>query len=181
MDESEYISYKETNLIQQVCGTFLYYAITIDNTILPALSEISLDQSKATKNTEKQVANILNYLASNPNAEIQYRDSGMQLAIRYDASQLSVSQDRSRASGVHFFSEGPPNPKNIEYFVPTVNGIILVVWKIMRNIMSSAAETEYVTIFVNSQTAVPIRTTLTEMWWKHIITLQWVSQQRSFA
>ena len=41
-DASEYLSEKETNLIQQVCGTFLYYAIAIDNTILPALSDISL-------------------------------------------------------------------------------------------------------------------------------------------
>ena len=36
----------------------------------------------------------------------------------------------------------------------------------MRNIMLSAAETEYGTIFINAQTAVPIRTTLNEMGWK---------------
>ena len=41
LDTAEYISYKENNLVQQVCGIFLYYAITIDNTILPALSNIS--------------------------------------------------------------------------------------------------------------------------------------------
>ena len=32
--------------------------------------------------------------------------------------------------------------------------------------MESAYESEYGTIFVNSQTAVPIRTTLTEIVWK---------------
>ena len=32
--------------------------------------------------------------------------------------------------------------------------------------MASAAEAEYGTIFVNTQIAVPIRTTLTEMGWK---------------
>ena len=36
----------------------------------------------------------------------------------------------------------------------------------MLKIMASAAEAEYGTIFVNSQTAVPIRTTLTKMGWK---------------
>ena len=41
LDAAEYLSDKETNLVQQVCGTFLYYAITIDNTILPAISDIS--------------------------------------------------------------------------------------------------------------------------------------------
>ena len=37
----------------------------------------------------------------------------------------------------------------------------------MRNIMSSVAEAEYGNIFVNAQTAAPIRTTLTEIRWKH--------------
>ena len=41
LEKSEYLSDKESNLVQQVCGIFLYYAITIDNTILPALSNIS--------------------------------------------------------------------------------------------------------------------------------------------
>ena len=62
----------------------------------------------------------------------------------------------------------PPNPthNNPEIFVPTVNGILLFVSKIMTNIMASSAEAEYGTIFVNAQTAVPIRTTLTEIVWK---------------
>ena len=88
LDALDYLSDKETNLIQQICRTLLYYAIAIENTILPAHSDISLEQSKATKNTAKQVANILKYLASNPNAEIEQRDSGMQLAIHSNASYL---------------------------------------------------------------------------------------------
>ena len=106
---------------------FLYYAIAIDNTILPALSNIPSDQSKATTNTAKQVAKLLNYLASNPQAEIQYRASGMQLAIHSDVSYISVAQSRSRASRVHFLTEGPPEAENPEDFVPTTNGILLVV------------------------------------------------------
>ena len=116
------------------------------------------------------MAKLLNYLASNPHAEIQYRASGMQLAIHFDASYLSVAQDRSRASGVHFLSEGPPDPDNPEEIVPTTNGILLVVCKIMRNIMASASEAKYGTIFVNSQTDVPICTTLSEMGWKQVPT-----------
>ena len=61
-------SEKQNNLVQQVCGTFLYYSIAIDNTILPALRYISSEQPKSTTNTEKQVAKLLNYLASNPQA-----------------------------------------------------------------------------------------------------------------
>ena len=89
--------------------------------------------------------------------------SGMQLAIHYDASYISVYQSRNRASGVYFLSEGPPNPNNQEDFVPTVNVILLVVCKIVRNIVASAAEAEYSAIFFNAQTAVPILTTLTKM------------------
>ena len=36
----------------------------------------------------------------------------------------------------------------------------------MRNIMVSSSEAEYGTIFIKSQTAVPIRITLIEMSWK---------------
>ena len=106
---------------------FLYYAIAIDNTILPTLSDISSDQSKSTTNIAKQVAKLLNYLASNPQAEIQYKASGMQLAIHLYAFYLSVAQARSRSSGVHFLSKGPPDPKNSEDFVSTTNSILLVV------------------------------------------------------
>ena len=133
-----------------MCGTLLYYAISIYNNIIPALSKITSEQSKATKNTATQVAKLLNYLASNPHAEIQYRASVIQLEIHSDTSYLSVSQARSGASGVHFLSEGPPNPKNLEVFVPTSNTILLVVYKIMRNVMASTAEAKYGTIFVNA-------------------------------
>ena len=90
----------------------------MENTILPALSDISLEKSQATKNTAKKVAKLLNYLASNPLLEIQYRASEMKLVINSDASYLSVSQAKSRASGIHFLSEGPPNPKNPEMCYP---------------------------------------------------------------
>ena len=40
----------------------------------------------------------------------------------------------------------------------------------MRNIMASAGEAEYGTIFINAQTAFPIRRTLTEMSKKQVPT-----------
>ena len=95
-----------------MCGTVLYYSFAIDNTILPDLIDISSEQSKSTTNTSKQVAKLLNYFTSNTQAEIQYRASGVQLAIHSDASYLSVAQARIRASGVHFLSEGPLDPNN---------------------------------------------------------------------
>ena len=46
-----------------------------------------------------------------------------------------------------------------------LNGIIHVVCKILRNIISSAAEAELGALFLNAKEVVPIRTTLIEMNW----------------
>ena len=86
LDTTEYLSSQEINIVQQVFGTFLYYTIVIDNTILPMLSDIYTKQSKATKQTAPKLAQLLNYLANHPDAAIQYRASGMQLAIHSDTS-----------------------------------------------------------------------------------------------
>ena len=101
----------------------------------------------------------------NPDTQIQYSASGIQLSIHSDVSYISVSKSQSRSSRVHFFSERPTNSKLVSTFLPTINGIIYVVCKIIRNIMASAAETEYGIININAQQAIHIRTTLIEIRW----------------
>ena len=44
LDTAEYLFNKETNLIQQICSTFLYYAIATNKTILPELRKISSER-----------------------------------------------------------------------------------------------------------------------------------------
>ena len=78
--------------IQQVVGVFLYYSIAIDNTVLVALRDIGSEQSRATSKTMDEVQQLLDYLASNPNAIIQYHASGMILFLHSDASYLSVTK-----------------------------------------------------------------------------------------
>ena len=56
-----------------------------------------------------------------------------------------------------------PTPHDPAKFEPTINGIVYVVCKIIRNIMASAAEAELGALFLNFQEAVPIRITLEEM------------------
>ena len=48
----------ETNLIHKVFGTFLYYGMAIDITILVALDDISFEQSYATKKPLKSCKTI---------------------------------------------------------------------------------------------------------------------------
>ena len=48
-DTTEYLSAQDTNYIQRVAGSFLYYGRAVDPTILPAMNEIGLNQAKPTK------------------------------------------------------------------------------------------------------------------------------------
>ena len=117
----------DINLIQNIVGTFLNYGIAVDNKILVSLSTIASKQSAATSNTEKKITQLLNYLATNPDATIRYTRSDMVLWVHIDASYLSCPKSRSRAGGMHFLSSKPPSPHDPENFEPTLNGILYVV------------------------------------------------------
>ena len=110
-----------------------------------------------------EVQQLLDYLASNPNAIIRYNASGMILFIHSGASYLSVTKASSRASGVFFLSDPKPDAITFSEYTPILNGFIFIMCKILRNIMASAAEAEYGALFLNGQSAVPIRITLIEM------------------
>ena len=64
---------------------------------------------------------------------------------------------------MHFLSDKYPSPNNPAHFEPTLNGIVFVVYKILLNIMVSAAEAESGALFLNFQEAVSIIITLEEM------------------
>jgi hypothetical protein len=111
VDDSPLLDAEGKKYIQQVVGSFLYYARTVDPTILMALSEIATQQNKPTENTKKRVDNLLDYMATHPMAKIRYRASDMVLNIHSDASYLSASKARSRA-GRYFFLGSVPKDGN---------------------------------------------------------------------
>ena len=88
-DDTPILDSVDINLIQKIVGTFLYYGIAVDNTIIVALSTISSEQSAATSNTVKKITQLLNYLATNPDATIRYTRSDMVLWVHSDSSYLS--------------------------------------------------------------------------------------------
>ena len=88
---------------------------------------------------------------------------GMILFIHSDASYLSVKKARSRASGVFYLSDPKPDAIKFSENTPILNGFIFIMWNYLRNIRASAAEAEYGALFLNGQSAVPIRTALIEM------------------
>jgi hypothetical protein len=99
---------------------------------------------------------MLDYLATHPDATIPYHASDMVLHIHSDASYLSVFNARSRLGGLFFL--GNKSPKQ-----DTLNGSILNVAAVIKNVVASAAESEVGACFHNAQSGAPLRVTLTEM------------------
>ena len=143
------ITPRQKLLVQQVVGSLLYYALAVDCTLLVALGDLAAVQTRATKDTMDKLVWLLNYVASNPNAEVTFVASDMCLHIHSDASYLSVSKVRSCA-GAHFFLSKHPNTVRDCTLVP-LNGPIHVVSKIIKFVMSSAAEAEIGVGFIATQ------------------------------
>jgi hypothetical protein len=157
IDRTAAMSDAQTKTLQQVVGTFLFYARAVDPTMLHALNALSAAQSKGTQATAEALVHLLNYCTTYPNATIRYRASDMILHIHSDASYLTESEARSRAGGHHFLSDKP----NSQPAKP--NGPILNLAKILRNVMSSAAEAEVGALFLNAREGTVLRNTLEEM------------------
>ena len=153
-DTTRPLDKKKINYLQRVVGKFLYYARAIDNTMLHALNDIATATSKGTEATLAAVEYFLNYAASNPDARIRYIASEMILQAISDAAYLVCPNARSRMGGYHFLGN-----KDRKLF----NGPLLVLAKIIKNVMSSAAESEVGALYINAREDAPIRTTLIEM------------------
>jgi hypothetical protein len=142
--------------IQKVKGSVLYYARAVDPTVLMPLNEIATEQTKATEKTQAATNQMLDYLATHPDATIRYHASAMILHIHSDASYLSVSNARSRLRGRFFLGNKSPEQE-------TLNGSILNVVAVIKNVVASAAESEVGACFHNAQSGAPLRVALTEL------------------
>jgi hypothetical protein len=141
--------------IMQVVGVLLYYARAVESTLLIALSSLASMQAAPTEYTMSLVKWLLNYVATQPNTVLVYKKSEMILAIHSDASYLSEASARSQVGGHFFCSKDSKNPHN--------NGAIHNVSKILKAVMSSAAETELGALYINACKAVPMRQLLKDM------------------
>ena len=149
--------------IQNIIGTFLYYARAVDCTMLPALNTLAEQQSSPTKNTEAAITHFLDYAATNPSAIIHYKASDMILHIDSDASYLSEPRARSRTGGHYYLSSLPTNPEKYTNLPPPANGPIHTECIILKHVVASASKAEVRGLFRNDQTAVPLIITLHEL------------------
>jgi hypothetical protein len=131
---SPVISDKDVNKLQQLTGTLLYYARAVDPTLIMPMNVLASEQSNATEVTAEKVIKLLNYCNTHPETEIHYHSSDMILHIHIDASYLSENEAKSRAGGFFYMVNTTKNDKKL------TNGAILIVSKIIKHVMSSAAE-----------------------------------------
>jgi hypothetical protein len=153
-DETPPLTAQQCLIIQKVTGSLLYYTRAVDSTVLMPLNNIETEQTKATEKTQSATNQMLDYLATHPDATIRYYASAMILHIHSDASYLSVSNARSRLGGLFFLG-------NKSHKDETPNGSILSVAAVIKNVVASAAESEVGACFHNAQSGAPLRVTLT--------------------
>jgi hypothetical protein len=116
----------------------------------------SPSKQKPLRNTQSATNQQLDYLATHPDATIRYHSSEMILHIHSDASHLSVSHARSHLGGLFFCVDKPPKEDNL-------NGSILNVTSVIKNVAASAAEFKVGAGFQNSQSEAPLIAILTEV------------------
>jgi hypothetical protein len=155
-DETSPLTAKQCLTLQKVTGSVLYYARAVDPTVLMPLNDIATEQTKATEKTQAATNQLLDYLATHPDAIIRYHASGMILHIHSDASYLSVSNARSRLGDLFFLGNKPLKQDKL-------NGSILSVDSVIKNVVASTAESEVGACFHNAQSGAPLRVTLTEL------------------
>jgi hypothetical protein len=156
-DDSAPLSPSDTTYIQEVIGTFLYYARAVDCTMLTTLSKLASRQSRPTTALYADVQHFLQYAATYPEASITYTASDMRLVLWSDSSYLSESNSRSRAGGHHYLSKYG-NPTSVP-----INGAIDSISAIIPTVVSAASEAEYAGLFLNGQAAVSTRQTLEDL------------------
>jgi hypothetical protein len=123
-----------------------------------ALSAIASQQALPTEDTRNCVNQLLDYMATHPDAKIWYRASDMVLNVHFDALYLGAPNVQSWAGGYFFLSSTPCDGSSIQ-----INGAVHVTCTILKLVAASVAEAELGALFLNAQEAKAIRFVLEEL------------------
>jgi hypothetical protein len=157
-DTSPKLNEANKKRIQQLVGSFLYYARAVNPTILMGLSAIASQQALPNEDMRNCINQFLDYMATYPNAKIRYCASDVVLNVYSDASYLSAPHAQSRAGGYFFLSSTPCNGSPIQ-----INGAVHITCTILKLVVTSVAEVELGALFLNAQEAKVIRLVLEEL------------------
>jgi hypothetical protein len=155
-DETPPISDTERTTIKKITGSVLYSSRAFDPTVSMTLNDIATEQTTETGKTKTVAGQLLDYLATHPDSAIRFHASAMILHIHSDASYLSVSKERSCLGGLFKLGLKKPNEEKI-------NGSILNVASVIKNVVASAAESEVGAYFQNAHAEVTLSVTLLEL------------------
>ena len=150
--KSDILDKTSTKIIQNILETIIYYARSVPPTMLRAINEILRVQSRPTRDTAEKSKIILDYVAMYPNAIFIYKDSDMVLHVDSDAAYVTMPEARNCYAG-HFYLSNWPSPSPIKHN-PGRNVPMHTECKTIRNVVSSAAESETCGTFKNGKTAI---------------------------
>jgi hypothetical protein len=83
-DETPLLSDKQCH--PKITGSVLYYSRAVDPTVIMPLNDIPTEQTTATEKTKTAAGQLLDYMATHPDATIRFHASDMILHIHSDAS-----------------------------------------------------------------------------------------------
>jgi hypothetical protein len=146
---------KAEQIIQQVCGKFLFLGRAVDCTYFCPISAIASQSSKPTENKMQQMLQLFYYLATQEDAVLSYHTSNRVLAVDSDTSYLSKLKAQSQAGRFFFLSSNTTVPLN--------NGAILNIPHIIKNVMSSDTKAELAGLYIIACKAIYIRIILEEL------------------
>jgi hypothetical protein len=112
-----------------------FFIMLVDMTVLVALSTIASEQTAATEQTLERCTQLLDNLASNSEAKVQYYTSDMVINIPLYASYLSEAKARSRTCGHFFMGWIPKNGEPIK-----LNGVFHFDSLILHFVAASTAK-----------------------------------------
>ena len=153
-DTTDLLQKDKTKFVQSAVGSLLYYGRATESTILPALNELSTQQSTPTENTLKATNHLLDFTATYPMAIIRFYASDMILAGESDAAYLVMPNAKSRIAGYFHLTNQD---------LKLLNGAILVECQTLKHVVGSAAEAETGGLFYNAQQAVVLRKILEDL------------------
>jgi hypothetical protein len=148
---------KDVNKLQQSTDALLYYSRAFDPTLIMPINVLASEQSKATEVTADKVIKLLSYCNTHPETEMRYHASDMILRIHSDASYLSENEAKRRAGGFFYMGSNTKTDKKL------TDGETSTISKVLKHVMSSAAEAEIGAVFINAKEGAVIRKTLEEL------------------
>ncbi len=154
-DTTAPLSKEQIKCMQDIVGTLLYYGLAVDPIILPAISTIAFQQAQGTETMADTCHQLLDYVATHPNAGICCLASDMILAVHTDAWYLSEHNVCSQASAHFYLAKKGDKEFN--------NSAILNLASIIKHVMSLASDSKLVALYYGCKIAIPIQTTLDKM------------------